>query len=69
MKWVFRLLLCLVGAAALSACAPATSVSPTMLSAAGDAAEASYEGLHPPQDLSLVAATGRPQFIVSYADW
>jgi thiol-disulfide isomerase/thioredoxin len=27
------------------------------------------DGLYPPQDLSLIANTGHPQFIHSYADW
>lgn len=26
-------------------------------------------GLYPPQDISLVSSTGKPQFLDSYADW
>ncbi len=26
-------------------------------------------GLYPPQDISLVTSTGKPQFLDSYADW
>ncbi|MBZ0280880.1 MAG: hypothetical protein K8L97_09070 [Anaerolineae bacterium] len=60
MKIVFKtVFLALVGLLALAACAP---------SATAPAGE-STGGLYPPQDLSLVANTGKPQFLDSYADW
>jgi thiol:disulfide interchange protein len=51
----------------VAACAPAASPTPT--SSAETNVVGSEGGLYPPQDLSLVSSTGRPQFINSYADW
>jgi thiol:disulfide interchange protein len=51
----------------LSACAPAAT-APQPRSAAPNVV-GGEDSMYPPQDLSLVANTGRPQFIHSYADW
>lgn len=55
---------------ALTACAPAASVpTPSAAQSGKPNLVGSEGGLHPPQDLALISATGRPQFIHSYADW
>lgn len=60
----------LLGALALAACAPAASVpTPSAAQSGKPNLVGSEGGLHPPQDLALISATGRPQFIHSYADW
>jgi hypothetical protein len=82
-KTVLRLLLLVFGGwLALTACAPNTgqlsSPKPTKPSdsistevkSADEGQLVGYEGgLYPPQNLALLASTGRPQFIHSYADW
>jgi thiol-disulfide isomerase/thioredoxin len=52
----------------LVACSPAAGPIPVDNGASGSVV-GSEGGLYPPQDLSLIASTGRPQFIHSYADW
>lgn len=71
MKTLLRLcILTVLGWLSLSACSPAaappTSVVPVN-SIPSDST--TFDGLYPAQDLALVAATGRPQFLNSYADW
>lgn len=65
-KYLIRILFMTgLGLLAVTACAPAAAPSPPQSSGVvGDEG-----GLYPLQDLSLVAATGRPQFLHSYADW
>jgi hypothetical protein len=84
MKTLFRLLiLSILGWLALSACSPVNNLAAG--GAAKDTGTTGRVvplgevkapqivgeegGLYPPQDLSLVANTGRPQFLDSYADW
>lgn len=83
MKAVLRLLLLALGGwLALTACAPNTSQlsspNPTKppdsvsneVKSVPESQMVGYEGgLYPPQNLALIASTGRPQFIHSYADW
>jgi thiol-disulfide isomerase/thioredoxin len=58
----------LIAVILMAACSPATA--PTPVESAADSPVVNSEGgLYPPQDLSLIANTGRPQFIHSYADW
>lgn len=77
MKSVLRLLfLGVLGLLSLAACAPA-AVSPTPTSEAAGGAPAAPErqvvgsnsDIFPPQDLSAIGTTGRPQFLNSYANW
>jgi hypothetical protein len=82
MKILLRLLLVMV-AGVLAACASA-AVTPTAPPAVGSTALAPDDTgsvqsaapvmglggrLYPAQDLSIIAATGRPQFVNAYADW
>lgn len=84
MKTLFRLLfLGVLGLLAISACSPVdklasgkTAKEPGKDSSAtlSDSVKAPQivgeeGGLYPPQDISLVASTGHPQFLDSYADW
>lgn len=84
MKTLFRVLIVgVLGWLALSACAPVdrlASGSTSKETGSSDSAAPSSAvkapqivgeegGLYPPQDLALVASTGRPQFLDSYADW
>jgi thiol:disulfide interchange protein len=66
-KLVYMLLLIATTLLLVSACAPAATL-PQPRSAAPNVV-GSEDSMYPPQDLSLVANTGRPQFIHSYADW
>ena len=81
---VKRLLgLLIVGLLALSACSPTDSLAQGGATKEPTAAPESTQSpaarvpqivgqdtsMYPPQDLSLVANTGRPQLINSYADW
>lgn len=80
-KTLLRLLmLSILGWLTLSACspsaAPPTSAPPTRapqtptgVESSTPGATATFDGLYPPQDLSLVANTGRPQLLNSYANW
>lgn len=70
LKTLFRLLmLSILGWLALAACAP-SSTAPTAPTGAESVIGPSDDGgLYPPQDLSLISSTGRPQFINSYANW
>lgn len=83
MKTLFRcVLLALLGVLTLIACSPATDKlgesnppkasekPPDQATPAQESQIVGYEGgLYPPQNLALIASTGRPQFIHSYADW
>ncbi len=72
MKFIFRILFLSFLAVVAAACATTTSPTPT---AQPDAAVAPTEASvtsdqgYVPSDLSMVANTGRPQFLDSYADW
>ncbi|MBL8154438.1 MAG: hypothetical protein JNM70_09655 [Anaerolineae bacterium] len=70
LKTLLRLLmLSILGWLALAACAPA-SISPASSSGVESVIGPSDDGgLYPPQDLSLITSTGRPQFINAYANW
>ena len=84
MKSLFGLLLVgILGWLTLSACSPTDNLakgdavkSPTAASEATQSTSVRVPqmvgaegGLYPPQDISLVASTGKPQFLDSYADW
>ena len=80
LRW---LLISVIGWLALSACSPTdnlakggavkepTAVPETTQSPAANVPQVvgKDDSMYPPQDLSLVANTGRPQLINSYADW
>ena len=67
MRILFRLwLLSMVGWLALTACSPSAG---NLAVGGGSKVVGQEGGLYPPQDLSLVANTGRPQLLDSYADW
>lgn len=70
LKTLLRLLLLgVLGWLALAACAP-SATAPTPSSGVDRVIGPSDDGgLYPPQDLSLISSTGRPQFINSYANW
>ncbi len=77
---IYLFLLSLLGVLTLGACAPATQqlaqggqekATPPPESAAPPVAMVvgRDSDMYPPQDLSLIASTGRPQFINAYANW
>lgn len=69
MKLLRLLFLAFLGCLALAACAPNTGNLASGAPASSKQIVGSEGGLYAPQDLSLVANTGRPQFLDSYADW
>jgi len=77
------LLLGIVGWLTLSGCSPTDNLAKGGATKAPTAAPETTQlpsahvpqlvgkdgGLYPPQDISLVTSTGKPQFLDSYADW
>ena len=84
MKRLFGLVIVgILGWLTLTACSPTDNLAKGNASKAPTAAPEATEapsarvpqivgaegGLYPPQDISLVTSTGKPQFLDSYADW
>lgn len=63
LRWI---MFALIGLLAM-ACAPAPTAAPTPLPT--EAAPEAAASTHPTEDISLVGATGRPQFLDSFAHW
>lgn len=69
MKLLIRLLVTALLGMLATACATAAQQNVTVAPATGIERPASVERAYSPSDASLVASTGRPQFLDSYADW
>lgn len=72
MKTILSLIFVALLGGLAAACAPAspTPAPPTSTPAAAPAAAPTLPAIRvPSEDLSLIAATGRPQFLNSFARW
>jgi len=69
MKLILRILFLILLAFVAAACASSTTPTAQPEAASTVPPQATSDQGYVPSDVSMVANTGRPQFLDSYADW